>query len=353
MRTEIITGIDQVDPQTWATITAGYPFAGCIWYRFGEAVLQGQGYYAIVYDGSTPVGGAAFLAYYREQTDIKNKLVYDALQFYLSRFPLLVCRTSPTTNWRGFFLPPDKALHHEVLAEINKAAKEVARRVRASFLLTDYLEESDIDTLDWGDFTPLKGYLEQGMIMHIEWDTFDEFLAAQRKRSKSFARRYRTHTEEAAALGVKVVFEPKPVHLERAEELFHIIENKYGHFPYPYARAVLESVSLLPDIAHMTAYLDDKLILSELMLYDATTQVCTPAMFGRDQDVPFAYFLTRYEMIRHAIEHFHAKTWVGSTGAVHFKDQTGFVPDPRNNLVFYPNSAFSRMAAKVLMKFLG
>jgi hypothetical protein len=99
----------------------------------------------------------------------------------------------------------------------------------------------------------------------------------------------------------------------------------------------------------MSAQHEGKLIACELILYDPSTGICSPYLFGRDQSVEYSYFYTFYEVIRYAIETLNARTLIGNAGKEHFKLRLGFEPDYRNHFAVYTPSPVSRLIANVLI----
>ena len=161
MRTEIFHGIETVDPHVWGKVTAGHPYAGCEWFAFGEAVLEQPGTYAVVFDGDEPIGGANFWVLRQEQLPLKGAIERRLMQAFLERRPLIISRTSPCTLQRGVYLPDNPSQAEQVIGEIQRVGLEVAHEHHASFLLADYLYDSDLD-LSWGDYTIMRDFLDHG-----------------------------------------------------------------------------------------------------------------------------------------------------------------------------------------------
>jgi hypothetical protein len=349
MRTEIYHSIETVDPHVWGKVTAGHPYAGCEWFAFGEAVLEQPGTYAVVFDGDEPIGGANFWVLRQEQLPLKGAIERRLMQAFLERRPLIVSRTSPCTLQRGVYLPDDPFQAGQVIGEIQRVGLEVAREHHASFLLADYLYDSDLD-LSWGDYTIMRDFLDHGTKLEIMWTSFEDYLAFLKKRKKSVYRSYWQHVRGAEKAGIEVTVGSQPPDPDEALKLCRAVEAKYNENPYPFTRQVYALASMLPNTAYMTARVNGELVSCELLLFDAANGVLTPTLYGRDYRIEYAYFYTYYAVIRYGIEQYHARVIHGNSGAYDFKERLGFVSDMRNNLVFCAPSALARAATNWLME---
>lgn len=347
MLTQVYEGIHSVERSLWDTVTCGYPYTGWDWCSYGETVLGTEGHYVIITEGEQPIAGAAFFVLHREQLPVKSRFMQRVLESYLERHPLLVCVTPPVTRHTALFLPAEQSKVEAALAAIRQSGTAIARQKRASFLLFDYLPASHLG-LSWGECVTLSNFADPGTCMQIVWKTFDEYLADLRQRSKSAYKNYQRHMKKAAERGIVVRIESHLKNIDQALKLIRNIEQTYHLHPYPWARRVLEHATALPDSAYITAYIDDRLVSTELLLNDRENGVCCPVLYGRDYDIDYVYFCTYYEVIRYAIEELHARMLVGESGAYEFKNRLGFVQDSRNNLAFYSPSWFIQQLARRL-----
>jgi hypothetical protein len=354
MQFKIFEGITAVDQATWGQITRGYPYAGWRWCQYGEAVINRQGTYLVAYEGDEPVGGAVFWVMHKESIPTRNPLVRWFLETYLKRRPLVVCRTPVLTDHKGLFLPPDPAQRATVLDEIKRLGVAITRKNKGSFLLADYLVEEEVD-YDWGDFFKLKDFLNVGTRMNIEWETFDEYMAALKAQNKKAHKNVRHNTHYAQEAGIVLHFQhaTPPV-----DDVMHLIDTKMKHYKVPcdaaWIRQIISAVSLLPEqnAVWVSAYLDDNMVGCELLLHDDENHICKPVLYGRDYTAEYVYFYMSYEDIRYAIETLRVKTIIYDTEAYDFKRRIGFAFDTRNNLVFCPNSRLERALAGGLTRFM-
>lgn len=337
MDAQFYRGITSVDPAVWGKITQGQPYAGWDWCRYGEVVTGSLGYYVIVSNGGEPIGGALLTLLHQEQLPVEQRIVRSLLERYLFHRPLLICRTPAQTKYHAIFLPPDHEEREQALALIQRVAQQIAHQQHASFVLFDYLPEAEI-VLGWADFVKLENYADVGTRLSLPWNSFDDYLAALRERSKSAHQDYRRHTKRAQALGIRVAVERQVTRLDEAMLLIRNVEQAYRQPPYPFTRQILENASLAPDGAWITADIDGRMVACGLLLNDRENGICTPVLYGRDYSVEYAYFCTYYEVIRFAIEKLHAQLLIGESGAYEFKQRLGFAPDQRNNLVFASSS---------------
>jgi predicted N-acyltransferase len=332
IRSEIFHGIRSVDPGVWGCVSAGHPYAGREWCLYGEAVLGCEGYYVILSCDGEPVGGACFSVLHQEQIPFRSPAVRALLERYLESHPLLACRTEPSTNFSGLFLPHAPELHKSALEAIRSASLAIAHECGASFVLFDYLAGQDMD-LTWGAFTPLHDFLDVGTRLENRWESFDAYQEHLKAASLSRRKWLKRHLKEALAMGLDVRFGEHP-DVETAARLHQNVERQHDEVLYPYTLKVMSHSRDLPGAVWMTAYYQDRLVSTELLLHDEANHVCTPTLYGRDYEADNVYFYTYYEVVRYAIEQLRVRTIVGNSGAYDFKHHLGFELDHRNNLVF-------------------
>ncbi len=356
MYTQVFEGIETVDQDLWQRVTAGHPFAGWSWCQYSEAMDDSPVYYAVVFDdGDQPVGGAIFALMRDESVPATNRLVLAFLRLYLGWRPLVVCRTAPFTDHKGFFLPADPALQPRVLDEIRRMGQAVAQEYGASFLLVDYLSADDMRLPGWDGFTRVPDFTNIGMALHVEWDTFDEFMAHLKKINKKAHKNVRHNMRYAEEAGITVTRQ----HATPPEDIvMDLLVNKMQHYDVPFephkVRRVLRGITVLDEqqVTWIVAHHQGRIVGVELVLNDPETRVCKPTLYGRDYTVEFVYFAMSYEDIRYAIEDLKARTVIYDTEAYDFKRRMGMVEDPRNNLVLYPGSWAERRLVDVLMRFM-
>jgi hypothetical protein len=354
MRTKVFEGIETVDKDLWNQLVQGHPFASWAWCHFGEKAAGRPVHYPIVYEDDTPVGGAIITVMCAEDIPTANRIVARFLNWYLARRPLIVCRTASATKHKGIFLPDDLALRNRVLAEIRQSTRAVQRQYRGSFILADYLLESDLED-DWGEFFAINGFTNVGTRMTITWANWDEFMADLRARSKKQHKNVRHNIRYAQEAGITIQFSQTS---PPQAEVLRLIQNKMDHYNVvgrpKRTLGVMNGLAVLPpqNYVWVTAHHEDRIVACELLLFDDDMKVCKPCLYGRDYSVKFVYFYLAYEDVRYAIEDLGARTLIYDTEAYEFKRRVGFEDDSRNHLVFYPGSVVERGLTRVLLRFM-
>ncbi len=354
MHTQIFEGIDTVDQPLWDQVTAGHPFAGWTWCKFNEALFNYPAYYAIVYEGNAPIGGAIYTVMNDERAPTTNRLVQKLVKTYLGWRPLIVCRTAPFTDHKGFFLPDDPDQRTHVLAEIRRVGREIQRKHRGSFFLADYITTGEL-AYDWGNFRKIRDFTNVGMALTVEWATWDEFMSDLKKRNKKAHKnvRHNIRYAEEAGVTVQITHDSPPL-----DTVIELVVTKMQHYDVAFEpRVVRGIVNGLPVLqpehyVWITAHHEGRMVGCELVLNDPTTRVCKPTLYGRDYDVEYVYFAMSYADIRYAIEDLQAATIIYDTEAYDFKRRMGMTEDSRNHLVLYAGSRVERGLVNLLMRFM-
>lgn len=354
MHTTVLTGIDAVDRTAWDQLTAGHPYAGWTWCKFAETVTQRPTYYALVHDGDTPIGGAIFAVLDVETAPTTKRFVQRALNAFLKRRPLIVSRTAPFTDHRGFFVPGDPAQRAHVLAEIRRVGKTLLREHHGSFFFADYLSTTEL-AYDWGDFRILRDFTNSGMNLAVTWNSWDGFMADLKQRSKKVHKnvRHNLRYAEEAGISVRIAKSPPPL-----ADVLRLVATKLEHYDAAFeattVRKLFTGLSALPETHHtwITAHHEGRIVGCELLLHDPATRVCKPTLYGRDYDVEYVYFALSYEDIRYAIEDLRATTVIYDTEAYDFKRRLGMIDDSRNHLALCAGSRFERGMVNLLLRFM-
>lgn len=354
MHTEVYEGIDSVDRATWDALMAGSPFTGAVWCKFSETIQHTPAYYAIVFNDDTPIGGAIYTVMYDEATPSTSRLLHWFLRTYLKRRPLLVCRTAPTTDHRGFVVPGDPAQRAAVVSEIARVGQNLLKRHHGSFFLADYITPGELG-YDWGDLRKIADFANIGMALAVEWESWDDYMAHLKRTNKKMHKNVRNNLRYAEDAGITVQVTH---HMPPLDEVTRLVTTKMAHYDVPFdsddVRHITRSLTVLkPEhYAWIVAHHEGRMVGVELMLNDPTTGVCKPTLYGRDYTVEYVYFAMSFEDIRYAIEDLKAQKIVYDTEAYDFKRRLGMVEDPRNNLVLYPGSWGERGLVNVLMRFM-
>jgi len=356
MQTKIIKGIENVDYMLWKDVTAGHPFAGWNWCLYGERAIGAPGYYVVVCEDGVPLGGACYYVLHTDALPIQNALVHRTVKWYLQRFPMIVARTAYGTNFKGVFLPDEPEKRGAVLQQLLEAGKQITREHRGSFLICDYLEDSDLE-FDWPGCLVLRDFLDVGTFIDTgDYEDFDAYMQDLRqKKGKRPPKEIRRNSRKAKENGIRVEFAKDVADPDRILQLISTIDDKYDEvFDRPYTTEMMEGLTTLDETQAfwMTAFVEDDLISCELILFDPDTGVCTPTLFGRDQSVDYSYFYTFYEVIRYSIEDLKAARLIGGSGKEHFKLRLAYEPDHRNHFAVYIPSPVNRLIARGLIHVL-
>jgi len=326
MKLEVAHSIHEVDREVWDRLGTGQPFTTWRWYRFGEAVLEGdRPFYLILSRGGEPVARATLWLTEQEPLPIPSRWLRTGVQALLRYRPLLICR-SPLAATSGLLFA-DSTLRAEALESIGEMARLLARQYRASFLLFDYLEAEEVRWPAWpGGFQPLA-ISDPGTRLVITWPDFEGYL---RHLKKSVRKDYRRHRNRAADLGIVVRRHRQPVRTEEALALIRNVERHHGSEPNPRARAIWERAGMV-DAAWLTAEIGDRLVGCGLVLGEGDTRFL--ALLGLDYSVRYAYFQLVYAAIRTAIED-GVRVLRGGGGAYTMKERLGFRLESNNYVVY-------------------
>lgn len=326
--------IDDIGQETWDQFSAGEPFTGYRWYRFGEKVTAGnRPLYILVYDQGQPVARATFWLIDNEPLPITFKPLRSVMQRALRAYPLLVCR-SPLSGTSGLILP-DSPLRQPVLAAICKAAGEFGQREKASFMVFDFLDKDQSAAAGWPDGLMRINAGDPDTKLLIQWDSFDDYLASL---SKTAWKDYRRHRNHAARLKINITASSRVDRIDEALQLVRNVEVHHGASPKPWARAMLENAHMVPSI-WVTAEVEGRLVGCGLLVSDQGMQVAS--LLGLDYSQPYVYFQLVYMAIQQAVEQGARVLRMGS-GAYPFKMRLGFQLDNNNQVRAAWRGSFSR-----------
>ena len=323
---QIAHSVQEIDPEAWDRLGGGRPFTTWRWYRFGEAVLEGdQPFYVLLSRDGEPAARATLWLTRQEPLPIPSRRLRAGVQALLRRWPLLICRSPLAAT--GGLLFADPALRAEALTAIGKAARSLGRAHHASFLLFDYLEEEQAAWSDWPPGFRALTIADPGTRLVITWPDFDGYL---RHLRKSVRKDYRRHRNRAADLGIVVRRHHQPVRTEEALALIRNVEAHHGSEPNPRARAIWEKAGMV-EATWLTAEIEERLVGCGLVLGDGDTRFL--ALLGLDYSVRYAYFQLVYGAIRTVIEE-GVRVLRGGGGAYDMKQRLGFQLE-RDNYVVY------------------
>lgn len=331
-------------PQDWDALSAGRPFQGYRWYRYGERVMADcLPTYIVLRLGEWPVARATLWRVKDEPLPLPPGKARDFVQALFRRWPLLICR-SPLSNSCGLVLP-EPPLRAPALAALARLAREQLYQQGGSFLLFDYLTESESGFSGWpGDFLPFD-VSDPGTILHNRWENFDAYLASGNKKDRQH---YKRVVREARQLGIEISQKLTVENLHDALELTRQVEVRHGSPPNPWTRAMLEHLSLVDGI-FLEAKIADRLVGCGLVFEDEQTQLT--AALGLAPDVPFVYFQLLYSCLQIALEH-HLKALRWGSGAYDVKRQLGFELEANHFLMLHGRSPFLNALMKLVKNYV-
>lgn len=331
--------VSEVDPVLWNRLGDGQPFTSHRWYRFGETVMSDcVPVYIIVSQQGQMVARATFWLVRNEPVPVNWAPARRAVQALLRRWPLFICR-SPLANASGLVLP-DPPLRQLALAAITKTALEEAKKLDASFLLFDFLDEEQAGWDDWSKPFSRYSFSDPGTRMEITWPTFEQYLESLSPKAR---KHYRQNNREAERLGIRITRQESVSYIEEALALIQDVEIRHRSTPNPWTRNMLKNIDLVNGI-WLTASKDEYFVGCELILEDNGTQMVTS--LGLANSVSHIYHLLGYADIQIAIEKGVRFLRWGS-GAYDTKRRMGFEPEDNNYVVFCGLNPLSRLAARL------
>ena len=336
--------VEAIGADAWDALAARQPFQSYQWYAFGERAMAGclPVYIILSLDGR-PAARATFWLVRAEPLPAPP-LGQFLLQPLLRRWPLLICR-SPLSNASGLILPAkypkgEPPLRRAALETIISAAHDEAQKFEASFLIFDFLEQVQSNWDDWpSSFTHFQ-VPDPGTCMEIRWQSFDEYI---NQLSKNERKHYKRTLKKAERMGLRVTRQTSVSDVETAQALARNVERRYRSAPNPWLRGMFENLGMVNG-AWLTAAIGNRLVGSELVLYDGDAQIHTA--LGLEKDIPYTYLALGYEGIRLAIEKKMRLLRWGS-GAYDFKRRLGFELECNNYITFHGLNRISRLVASM------
>lgn len=295
--------------------------------------------YIIVSQGAKMLGRASFWVIRNEPLPISQRLIRYGVQAWLRSRPLFICR-SPLANAPGLVLP-EGPLRQPALDAIIQTAKEAARKHKASFLLFDYLKQTDIEQNDWPKDLVSLSIPDPGTKMSLLWSDFDHYLANLKPKVRKHFRQYNRQAEE---LGIKIDVQEQVTDIEAAIELIRNVEKRHGSAPNPWIRGILENAARVR-FRWVTARVGDRLIGCEMLLCDKQAQLVT--CLGMATDFPHVYFLLGYADIRYAIDNKKKELYWGS-GSFEAKKRLGFELEGDNHVILCGIGPFPATFARIM-----
>jgi len=333
--------IHDIEAGMWDRFSTGRPFQSHQWYVFGERVMSDcLPTYLLVQDGNELIGRACLWLVRNEPLPPMpfaplRKLASELLR----RWPLLICR-SPMANTVGMIVPED-ARRSSILSTLVEEAIKIAKLSSASFVLFDYLNESE--TKGWPADTGIVSTSGPGTVMENRWESLEEYLKSSNKKDRQH---YKRSLREAEKLGIQVTTHPSVPDIEAAMRLIQSVENRHENVHNPWTRALLENMEMVGG-TWLEAKIGEELVGGGMLLEDNQAQMATA--IGLAENVPYVYFLLIYTGLETAFKkHVRCLRW--GSGAYEVKGQLGFRLDANNHTAVAGVNFWTRQICRAFAK---
>jgi hypothetical protein len=330
---QVVGSAQEVGQEAWDRLSVGRPFASYRWYQFGErAMAYARPIYILLWQHGEPVARATFWLTGREVLPIPSTRRLGDRACWLfetlfRRWPLLLCQSPPSGIAVSGLVLPDPPVRDVALRTIAEAALEVGSKHRASFCIFSYLSQEEATLPGWPGVYLSSAVPGPGTWLDIAWDDFEGYLGHLGKKQRyNLRRNYRLGQD----LGIEITHHPEVLDVDRALELHHNVNRRYGARTEPWVRGTLEHAGLA-DSAWLAARQDGQLVGCELVLSDG--EASTVTILGLDYSTQYVYFMLGCEDIRYAVERRSRRLrWGSETYDV--KRRLGFQDESNNYLVF-------------------
>jgi hypothetical protein len=329
--------VDEIGRPAWDALGAGRPFASYDWYRFGETVMaDSPPTYLILSVDEKPAARATLYRVPDEPLPLPP-LVRAPIRALLRRSPPLICR-SPLANWSGLLLPEDASLRAAAQTELLDAAKKQLKEQNGSFLLFDFLDESQ--RADWPPDFLLTTVADAGTRLEVKWKSFDDYLASTGKRGRQH---YKRVQRQAKKLGLELSHHSSVVNIEEALTLIRRVERRFRAAPNPWMRGLLENAPMIGGVWQEVRR-HGRLVGCGLLLEDNGVMFATA--LGLAGDISYAYFLLIYSCLQEAMARQVKILRLGS-GAYDVKRRLGFVLEDNNHTAIRARTPLLHRLAKL------
>lgn len=326
--------ISDFDPNEWDGLSGERPFQSYSWYQYGEQVMSDcLPTYILLYHEDKLIARASLWLIRNEPLPLPPGVMRRIAQYVLNRWPLLICR-SPLSSLSGLILS-DKEDKKKMLLVISETAFSIAKKQNASLLLFDFLSKAE--SYDWPHPFAVTSIPDPGTVMESQWGNMDEYLASGNKKNRN---NYNRVAREAEKLGIKITRHTHFEQINDALNLIHNVEQKHGGLPNPWARAMIEHMTMVNGI-FLTAALEEKIVGCGIVLEDNKTQTIT--LLGLAENTPFVYFMILYETLKIAFEHKVGLLRWGS-GAYDVKQRLGFSLEDNDTIAIAAINPFFQKA---------
>lgn len=317
----MVRNITAIDRQVWDLLGDDFPFQGYRWTAFGERVMADSPPFYIIteLDGRSVARGTFYLV--RNEPLPVPGWARRFLHAVLKRWPLFICRT-PLISTSGLVLPPGPE-RETARRLLTQAAIEVSQANRASFLVFDYVEHSDLHASGWPAASCPIVVSDPGTYLSLHWDSFDAYLADAGKKGRQH---YKHSLRQAEKIGIHVDRHASVPDLEAALLLIQGLAQRHRSPSNPWARSMLVNMSMI-NATFLEARIESRLVGCGLLTYDHDVQ--NALLLGLAEDVPYVYFMLIYEGLRDAFQK-KARCLRWGSGAYEVKFRLGFRPEKNN-----------------------
>ncbi len=334
------SSIREIEATAWNRLSDARPFQSHRWYAFGERVMADcRPTYFLAYEGNDLLARAVFWRIINEPLPDLPPVLHGPTTSLLRRWPLFICR-SPLANTTGLILRDDTP-RKETLSALGEAAIAEAGRQGASVAVFDYLEEQELQ--GWPSVFQAVTVSDPSTVLENRWRDLDDFLASGNKKDRQH---YKRTLREAGQLGIRLTKHVEVPDMEAALALIRTVDARHGNMPNPWARSLLENLSLIGG-TWLEARLNDRLVGCGLLLDDNDAQMTT--VLGLAVDVPYVYFLLVYASLETAFEK-HVRWLRWGSGAYAFKQRLGFSLERNNHASVAGIGALPRLLCKIFLR---
>jgi len=305
IETHIMNSAKEIGEAAWNALSAGRPFQSYQWYRFGETVMaNAKPTHVLLAERGQPIARASFWRIGDEP------LAPGWMATVLKHWPLLICR-SPLSSTAGLILPHPCG---SILEEFSKIGRRLRHQERCCLLIFDSLDAATAHALPR---TAYYHFGNQGTILHVHGNSFDEYVASLPRKKQRDIRHNLRKIEER---GFVITRHQTVDDLDEAESLYRALESRKGTVRNHWVRAMWTHIGMVHGtwvavrdstgqlLASGTAYEDNGAQLELNMGHDTT---------------PYAYLAVLYESIRLGLEHgMHSFYW--GTSTYELKRRMGF-----------------------------
>jgi len=221
--TEIIEGINQVEPDEWNRLIKNRPFATWHWLQITEVVLANHQprYVLLRHNGNLQAAAVCSI-----QNRFQSRMLQSTLGWLPYRFPILRCGV-PISYDMGLFFSDQQPVE-QLLSQLLDGLQILLRTERVSFHSFDYLSPEDPV---WFSLKA-QGYHRVDHLtetnLDIQWTSFEEYLSRLAKKRRKEYVRIRGRLEREG-----ITIEVADLLMENKTVLQRLVNNVFQHHGEP------------------------------------------------------------------------------------------------------------------------